>query len=223
MVVDDTSVSRALITDALDQMGVQHVAIAKDGAQALQALMTQPVHLVISDMNMPGLDGLGLLKALAREQADGAHRLHPRDRQRRQDADRTRASSSGSTTYVTKPSPSPSCAARSKRWSGSCHEPRACAPSDESTSSRANTTSPTTRRRVLTTVLGSCVAACMRDPRAGVGGMNHFLLPGEDGRPVDHEARALRRLPDGAAGQRPDAARRAAATGWRPSCSAARG
>jgi chemotaxis protein CheD len=32
---------------------------------------------------------------------------------------------------------------------------------------------------VLTTTLGSCVAACMRDPEAGVGGMNHFLLPGE--------------------------------------------
>ncbi|MEF2072188.1 chemotaxis protein CheD [Consotaella aegiceratis] len=31
---------------------------------------------------------------------------------------------------------------------------------------------------VLTTLLGSCVAACIRDPDAGVGGMNHFLLPG---------------------------------------------
>ncbi len=31
---------------------------------------------------------------------------------------------------------------------------------------------------VLTTVLGSCVAACLRDPVAAVGGMNHFLLPG---------------------------------------------
>jgi chemotaxis protein CheD len=31
---------------------------------------------------------------------------------------------------------------------------------------------------VLTTILGSCVAACMRDPAMGVGGMNHFLLPG---------------------------------------------
>lgn len=29
----------------------------------------------------------------------------------------------------------------------------------------------------LTTVLGSCVAACVWDPAAGVGGMNHFLLP----------------------------------------------
>lgn len=32
---------------------------------------------------------------------------------------------------------------------------------------------------LLTTVLGSCVAACMRDPVARVGGMNHFLLPGD--------------------------------------------
>lgn len=35
---------------------------------------------------------------------------------------------------------------------------------------------------VLTTVLGSCVAACLRDPVARIGGMNHFLLPGEDDR-----------------------------------------
>lgn len=34
---------------------------------------------------------------------------------------------------------------------------------------------------VLTTLLGSCVAACIRDPHAGVGGMNHFLLPGQEG------------------------------------------
>ena len=34
---------------------------------------------------------------------------------------------------------------------------------------------------VLSTILGSCVAACLRDPVAGVGGMNHFLLPGSGG------------------------------------------
>lgn len=31
--------------------------------------------------------------------------------------------------------------------------------------------------RLMCTVLGSCVAACMRDPVAGIAGMNHFLLP----------------------------------------------
>ena len=30
---------------------------------------------------------------------------------------------------------------------------------------------------VVYTVLGSCISACIRDPVAGVGGMNHFMLP----------------------------------------------
>lgn len=34
---------------------------------------------------------------------------------------------------------------------------------------------------LLTTILGSCVAMCLRDPVAGVGGMNHFLLPDGQG------------------------------------------
>ena len=29
----------------------------------------------------------------------------------------------------------------------------------------------------ITTVLGSCIAACIRDPAVGIGGMNHFMLP----------------------------------------------
>lgn len=33
----------------------------------------------------------------------------------------------------------------------------------------------------VSTLLGSCVAACIRDVRRGVGGLNHFLLPGESG------------------------------------------
>jgi len=35
---------------------------------------------------------------------------------------------------------------------------------------------------LLVTVLGSCVAACIRDSDAGVGGMNHFMLPDDGGR-----------------------------------------
>jgi chemotaxis protein CheD len=41
---------------------------------------------------------------------------------------------------------------------------------------------------VLSTVLGSCVAVCLRDPIAKIGGMNHFLLPGEDDRAQSHDA-----------------------------------
>lgn len=40
---------------------------------------------------------------------------------------------------------------------------------------------------VLTTLLGSCVAACIRDPVARIGGMNHFLLPGDAGAARDEQ------------------------------------
>lgn len=44
---------------------------------------------------------------------------------------------------------------------------------------------------VISTLLGSCVAVCLQDPVARIGGMNHFLLsvPGEDGaaRPEDQQ------------------------------------
>lgn len=42
----------------------------------------------------------------------------------------------------------------------------------------------TSRDIVLVTVLGSCVAACIRDTESGIGGMNHFMLPDEGGKEV---------------------------------------
>jgi chemotaxis protein CheD len=38
---------------------------------------------------------------------------------------------------------------------------------------------------MLDTLLGSCVAACIRNPRLGIGGMNHFMLPGPVGEGAD--------------------------------------
>ena len=35
----------------------------------------------------------------------------------------------------------------------------------------------TTENETVTTVLGSCISACIRDSVSGVGGMNHFMLP----------------------------------------------
>lgn len=37
----------------------------------------------------------------------------------------------------------------------------------------------TNQNTMIVTVLGSCVSACIRDPRTGIAGMNHFLLPGD--------------------------------------------
>jgi chemotaxis protein CheD len=42
---------------------------------------------------------------------------------------------------------------------------------------------------MVTTLLGSCVAACLRDPAVGVGGMNHFLLPGQEAGPENGSQR----------------------------------
>ncbi len=64
LVVDDTAVSRGLITQALDWMQVEGYRTCADGAEAMRSLMQKPVHLVISDYHMPGLDGLGLLEGM---------------------------------------------------------------------------------------------------------------------------------------------------------------
>lgn len=64
LVVDDTSTSRMLIRDSLEQIGLRNIFLANDGEQALHFMMNTPAHLIISDINMPKLDGLGLLKAI---------------------------------------------------------------------------------------------------------------------------------------------------------------
>lgn len=64
MVVDDMSTSRGLILQALDSFGLRTVRHASDGPTALASISKEPVHLVISDYNMPQMDGLQLLHAL---------------------------------------------------------------------------------------------------------------------------------------------------------------
>jgi two-component system, chemotaxis family, chemotaxis protein CheY len=64
LVVDDTSVSRMLLVDGLNQIGLNNVSVAADGEQALKMMMTTPSHLVLSDYNMPKLNGIELLRAL---------------------------------------------------------------------------------------------------------------------------------------------------------------
>jgi chemotaxis protein CheD len=50
----------------------------------------------------------------------------------------------------------------------------------------------TSEEIVLTTVLGSCVSACVRDSTAGIGGMNHFMLP-DDADPDSRDSAAAMR------------------------------
>ncbi len=64
MVVDDMATSRGLITQALDDIGIKNYVTENEGKRAFERLAKTPAHLVLSDYNMPGMDGLGLLKAV---------------------------------------------------------------------------------------------------------------------------------------------------------------
>jgi two-component system chemotaxis response regulator CheY len=64
LVVDDQQTMRSLVRNSLQQLGVREIREAADGEIALREIVTKPAHLVISDFNMPNLDGLGLLRAI---------------------------------------------------------------------------------------------------------------------------------------------------------------
>ncbi len=64
LVVDDQQTIRSLVRAGLQQLGFQDINECSDGEDALRILLARPANLVISDFNMPKLDGLGLLRAI---------------------------------------------------------------------------------------------------------------------------------------------------------------
>lgn len=64
LVVDDQLTMRSLIQSSLQQLGFSDISTAVDGEDGLRSLLQRPANLVISDYNMPKLDGLSLLKAI---------------------------------------------------------------------------------------------------------------------------------------------------------------
>lgn len=64
MIADDQQTSRLLIRSALTDLGITQVAMAKDGQEALDMVLRQPVHLVISDYHMPRMNGVEFLRAV---------------------------------------------------------------------------------------------------------------------------------------------------------------
>ncbi|MDA0720319.1 MAG: response regulator [Proteobacteria bacterium] len=69
MIVDDMGVSRGLLVQAIEEMGIWKNQAENDGRAALNKLIADPVHLVLSDYNMPSMDGLELLRALRQHKA----------------------------------------------------------------------------------------------------------------------------------------------------------
>jgi two-component system, chemotaxis family, chemotaxis protein CheY len=65
LVVDDQLTIRSLVRSGLKELGFTNIDEANDGEEAFKALAGgRPFQLVISDFNMPKLDGLSLLRAM---------------------------------------------------------------------------------------------------------------------------------------------------------------
>lgn len=64
LVVDDQQTIRSLVRIGLKEIGVVHIEDAVDGEDGLRALLTHKSNLIISDYNMPKLDGLNFLRAV---------------------------------------------------------------------------------------------------------------------------------------------------------------
>ncbi len=64
LVVDDFATMRKIIKNILTQLGFKNILEADDGTTALEVLKKEKVDLIISDWNMPKMNGLELLKTV---------------------------------------------------------------------------------------------------------------------------------------------------------------
>ena len=64
MIVDDNAHMRTLLVEILRAIGVRHVVEAPDGSAAMNAMRTQQVDIVISDLAMRPMDGIEFVRRL---------------------------------------------------------------------------------------------------------------------------------------------------------------
>ena len=64
LVVDDFATMRKIVKNLLKQVGYKNIVEAEDGVTALRVLKSQKVDFVISDWNMPNMNGLEFLKSV---------------------------------------------------------------------------------------------------------------------------------------------------------------
>jgi two-component system chemotaxis response regulator CheY len=64
LIVDDQNSVRQMTRMTLEEIGIRHIYEAENGQKAMDTASLQPLDLIISDFNMPEMDGLGLLRAV---------------------------------------------------------------------------------------------------------------------------------------------------------------
>ena len=101
LVVDDSASVRQVQKVVLSGAGYE-VVEAVDGKDALAKLARQSVHLILTDLNMPNLDGVSLVRAVRR---DAARRLTPvvMVTTESQDSKKQEGKAAGATGWIVKP------------------------------------------------------------------------------------------------------------------------
>lgn len=67
LVVDDLETMRRVTVNQLRMLGAEKVLTAKDGMEAMRILHSQIVHVILSDWNMPVMDGLAFLQEVRKD------------------------------------------------------------------------------------------------------------------------------------------------------------
>ncbi len=113
LVVEDSPMMRQLLVFALARIKKLKVTEAEDGVDGLRKLATGRFDLVITDINMPIMDGLKLVKRI---RSDETHKDVPIIiiTTEGSQEDRQRAMALGATAYITKPIQAPQVIARVK-------------------------------------------------------------------------------------------------------------
>ena len=102
LVVDDSRVTRRIIAGYLQEAGYRHVEQAGDGREALEKLEGGEFDLVLTDWNMPHLDGLELIRRIrGQERFRTLPILLVTSRQAEEDV--LRALEAGANHYIAKP------------------------------------------------------------------------------------------------------------------------
>jgi two-component system, chemotaxis family, chemotaxis protein CheY len=102
LIVEDSSTTRALIRAIIDELGDFETAEAASGFEALKMLPQQEYDLIITDINMPDINGLELIN-FVRSNARYTHVPIIIVSTEKSEEDKKRGMALGATAYVTKP------------------------------------------------------------------------------------------------------------------------
>jgi two-component system chemotaxis response regulator CheY len=102
LIVEDSATTRALIRAVIDEMGDFNIVEAASGFEALKLLPTQEFNLVITDVNMPDINGLELINFI-KNNSRYSHIPLIIVSTEKSEEDQKRGMALGAMAYITKP------------------------------------------------------------------------------------------------------------------------